>query len=94
VRVVFRVLSPAVLVLSCMPVTGCSDEPSIQFTTIPPAAVGGSERVAPIGGRVAGIRPGQRIVIYTRSGVWWVQPLTSQPFTTVGPDGTWQNSPT
>ena len=68
------------------------DEPSIQFTTIPPAAVGGSERVAPIGGRATGIRPGQRIVIYTKSGVWWVQPLTSEPFTTVGPDGTWENT--
>ena len=48
--------------------------------------------MAPIGGRAAGIRPGQRIVIYTKSGVWWVQPLTSEPFTTVGPDGTWENT--
>jgi hypothetical protein len=95
--VVFRVLLPALLGLSCIPVTGCSresrkDEPSVQFTTIPPAAVGGSERVAPIGGRATGIRPGQRIVIYTKSGVWWVQPLTSEPFTTVGPNGTWENT--
>jgi hypothetical protein len=96
-RVVFRVLLPALLGLSCIPVTGCSressrDEPSVQFTTIPPAAVGGSERLAPIGGRATGIRPGQRIVIYTKSGVWWVQPLTSEPFTIVGPDGTWENT--
>src|SRR6476620_3971646 len=96
-RLVFRVLLPALLGLSCIPVTGCSresrkDEPSVQFTTIPPAAVGGSERVAPIGGRATGIRPGQRIVIYTKSGVWWVQPLTAEPFTTVGPDGTWENT--
>ena len=49
-----------------------------QFTTIPPAAVGGSERVAPIAGRATGIRPGQRIVLYAKSGVWWVQPLTSR----------------
>ena len=69
-----------------------SVEPSIQFTTIPPAAVGGSERVAPIGGRALGIKPGQRIVIYTKSGVWWVQPLTAQPFTTVAADSTWRNT--
>src|SRR5262249_17327893 len=67
-------------------------EPSIQFATIPPAAVGGSERVAAIAGRAAGIQPGQRVVIYTKSGVWWVQPLTSRPFTTVGPDSTWQST--
>ena len=48
--------------------------------------------MAPIGGRVTGARPGQRIVIYTKSGVWWVQPLTAQPFTTVEPDGTWKNT--
>jgi hypothetical protein len=69
-----------------------SIEPSIQFTTVPPAAIGGSERVAPIAGRALGVRPGQRIVIYTRSGIWWVQPLTAQPFTTIGPDSTWQNT--
>jgi len=96
-RVVFRILSASLLVLSCMPAAGCSrealrDEPSVKVTTIPPAAVGGSERVALIGGHAASVRPGQRIVIYTKSGVWWVQPLTSQPFTTIKPDGTWQNT--
>jgi hypothetical protein len=96
-RAVFRVLGLGLLALNCVPATGCSRdspraEPSIQLTIIPPAAVGGSERVAPIGGRAAGIRPDQRIVIYTKSGVWWIQPTTAQPFTTVGPDGTWQNT--
>jgi hypothetical protein len=67
-------------------------EPSIQFTMIPPAAVGGSERVAPIAGRATGIQPGQRIVIYAKSGTWWVQPRTSRPFTTVGADSRWQNT--
>jgi hypothetical protein len=96
-RVVARILLPAGLVLCCIPVTGCRheiprEEPSVQFTTVPPAAVGGTERVAPIGGRATGIRPGQRIVIYTRSGVWWVQPLTAQPFTAIEPDATWRNT--
>jgi hypothetical protein len=67
-------------------------EPSIRFTNIPPAAVGGSERVALIAGRALGVRPGQRIVIYTKSGVWWVQPTTAHPFTTVGPDTMWQST--
>jgi hypothetical protein len=94
--VVPRVIWPVMLGLICLPVTGCrremrSEEPSIQFTTIPPAAVGGSERVAPIGGRATGVRPGQRIVIYTKSGTWWVQPSTSDPLTIVAPDSTWHS---
>src|SRR5262245_44584850 len=92
-----RVLRFAALVALCVSSVGCRTktarvEPSIQLTTIPPAAVGGSERVAPIAGRVIGIQPGQRIVIYTKSGVWWVQPLTSRPFTSVGPDSTWRST--
>jgi hypothetical protein len=92
-----RTLSLGVLLLLGAFAAACSSQtanigPSIQFTTIPPAAVGGSERLAPIAGRALGVRPGQRIVIYTKSGVWWVQPLTAQPFTTVGADSTWQNT--
>ena len=69
-----------------MPEGPARSEPSIQFTTIPAAAAGGTERMALLSGRVTGARAGQRIVIYTKSGVWWVQPLTAQPFTTVAPD--------
>ena len=77
-------------------VAGCRADlpgsaPAIEFTTIPPAGVGGSERMVPIAGRVTGARPGQRIVLFARSGVWWVQPLTSDPFTTVASDSTWKN---
>ena len=75
---------------------GCRAEPagpapSIEFTTVPPAGVGGSERTAPIAGRVAGARPGQRIVLFARSGVWWVQPLTAEPFTSIEADSTWKS---
>ena len=66
--------------------------PSIAFTVVPPAAAGGTERTTDIAGRVTGAAPGQRIVLYARSGHWWVQPLTVQPFTTVQPDGTWKNT--
>ena len=59
---------------------------------MPPAAAGGSDRTIRIAGRVTGAAPGQRIVLYARSGHWWVQPLTVQPFTTVQPDGSWENT--
>lgn len=44
-----------------------------------------------IEGRVAGARPGQQIVLYARSGAWYVQPFTDQPFTEIQPDSTWRN---
>jgi hypothetical protein len=67
-------------------------EPSIEFTTVPEAGAGGSERRALITGRVKGARAGQQIVLFTKSGVWWVQPLTVQPFTPIETDSTWKNS--
>ncbi len=64
--------------------------PTIQFTTVPEGVEGGPEAVTAIAGRVTGARPGQRIVIYAKSGVWWVQPLRLQPFTAIQPDATWK----
>lgn len=77
-------------------VAGCraphASAPTIVFTTVPEAAEGGSERMMLIAGRVTGASDGQRIVLFARSGtVWWVQPLTVQPFTTIGSDTTWTN---
>ncbi len=39
-----------------------------------------------------GARPGQQLVLYARSGQWWVQPLTNEPFTRIQPDSKWSNS--
>lgn len=43
-------------------------------------------------GRVSDARPGQRIVLYARSGAWYVQPRYEQPFTEIQPDSTWRNT--
>jgi len=64
-------------------------DPVVEFTTIPPAAQGGRERVAYIAGRVSGARPGQQIVVYARSGPWWVQPWPDKPFIPIKADSTW-----
>src|SRR5215213_2224020 len=61
-------------------------KPSIEFSVIPPAAEGGPERREPIAGRVTGARAGQRIVLFARAGVWWVQPMREEPFTSLQPD--------
>jgi hypothetical protein len=76
---------------------GCSlkpsaSVPSIEFTRIPPAANSGKDKVDVIQGRVSGARPGQRVVLYAKNGIWWVQPLANEPYTTLNPDLTWTNS--
>jgi hypothetical protein len=48
--------------------------------------------MAPIAGRATGTRPGQRIVLYARSGPWWVQPLADQPFTEIRADASFENT--
>jgi len=65
--------------------------PALEFTTVPIATEGGPTRVEPIEGRVTGARAGQRIVLYARSGGWWVQPLANEPFTPIAADATWKN---
>lgn len=74
--------------------TGCHSQrskhdPSIEFSKIPPAAQGGRERVDTIAGRVVGAAPGQRVVVYAKSGPWWVQPWPDQPFIPIRADSTW-----
>ena len=60
--------------------------PSITFTKVPAAAKGGPDVVDTMEGRVTGVRPGQRLVIYARSSVWWVQPGPNQPYTPIRDD--------
>ena len=77
--------------------SGCTshraaNKPAIEFSVIPPAAEGGPDRREPIAGRVLGARPGQRIVLLAKAGIWWVQPTRDEPFTTIQPDFTWSNS--
>src|SRR5262249_21571966 len=66
--------------------------PSIEFTELPPAAEGSPDILLPIAGRVRNARRGQRIVLFARSGVWWVQPMGEKPYTAIQPDFTWKNS--
>jgi hypothetical protein len=67
-------------------------QPSIEFTSVPPAAEGGPDRLAPVAGRVTGARPGRQVVLFAKSGVWFVQPYRDQPFTKIAADSTWENT--
>jgi hypothetical protein len=87
----------AFLVVSWILLNSCrspqaSVGPSIAFTRVPQADEGGREKHDIIEGRVAGAHPEQEIVLYARSGAWWVQPLVSQPFTKIGQNSKWSNA--
>ncbi|MGH9844330.1 MAG: glycoside hydrolase family 16 protein [Blastocatellia bacterium] len=85
------------LVVFCILLSGCRSpganiKPSIEFSKVPQAEEGGPDKLDTIEGRVIGARPGQQIVLFARSGVWWVQPLAGQPFTAIQPDLKWKSS--
>jgi hypothetical protein len=85
------------LLLFCIFLSGCrsgqsAQMPSIEFIRIPASAAGGPDKLDVIQGRVIGGSADLRIVLYAKSGKWWVQPLVREPFTKVQPDSTWINS--
>jgi hypothetical protein len=85
-----------VLSLSCILLCGCRSPhprgtPSIEFTKLPPSGEGSPDRLDPIEGRVINPAPGERIVLFARSGIWWVQPTVDQPFTNIQSNATWKN---
>jgi hypothetical protein len=65
--------------------------PSIEFSRVPLAAEGGRDIFDVIEGRVQGARPGQQVVLFARSGAWYVQPFADQPFTEIQPDSKWRS---
>ena len=83
------------LLALCLLLSGChfkgtSSAPVITFSKIPPAAIGGPEKLDIIEGHVKGARADQQIVLYARSAErWWVQPYTDRPFTKIHSDSSW-----
>src|SRR5262245_23156706 len=67
-------------------------EPVIEFTRVPDAALGGSVSVGEIEGRSIGARRDQRIVLYARTNLWYVQPLTTAPFTAIDSNLHWKSA--
>ena len=62
----------------------------IEFRKVPLADAGGPTKFGVIEGRVADARSSRQIVLYARSGQWFVQPYVDQPFTSI--DGSnWKN---
>ena len=85
------------LLILCAAMVGCQARRdkaaiAIEFTKIPPAAQGGRERVDTVAGRAVGARAGQQIVVYARSGPWWVQPWPDNALIPIQSDSTWSTS--
>jgi hypothetical protein len=94
-RFAWRLILPAIV--CCLLFGGCHSsqivsEPSIKFTKIPPAKEGGADKIDTIEGSVSGAKPGQQIVLYAKSGIWWVQPFAAKPFTAIQTDSVWKTS--
>jgi hypothetical protein len=80
-------------VVAALLLAACGDaRPTVVVTVVPPAAQGGPARMAQISGRVHGARPGDTVVLFAKSGLWYVQPFQLKPFTTIREDGTWTTS--
>lgn len=89
------VIGTLLALVLCLLTGGCrttraDTPPIVEFSVVPPASEGGSDRLETIAGRVIGGKPGQRIVLFARAGVWWVQPFTTRPYTLIHDDSTWR----
>ena len=68
-------------------------QPAIEFSTCPrrPRGARTGSRRSPAASPALALA--SRSCCSRRAvGVWWVQPFTAQPFTTIEPDSTWKNS--
>jgi hypothetical protein len=85
----WSILAAGVLLAGCRS-SRASQETSVVFTRLPKAGEGSSVTVNAIEGRVSGARPGQRVVVFAHSGVWWIQPLADNFLTEIHADSTWK----
>ena len=79
----------SVWLLGCR-TTGRDSVTTIEFQHVPPPDIGGTGSVDRLSGTIRHLQPGARLVIYVYSrGVWYIQPVTVRPFTSIGKDGGW-----
>jgi hypothetical protein len=98
-----RSIAGSIVFAVCFALAGCrtsstSSPPTVVFNKVPATspAVRGQEvpdQTATIEGHATGIRPGERIVVYSKTdGRWGLQPPSGQPYTNIERDGRWQTS--
>ncbi len=85
-------LALAIGLTSCKPEAKKGAEPKILFTQVPARDPGNQIEQDVMEGTVTGAKPGQRLVLYSKTGnLWWLQPILSAPYTPIAPDGVWRN---
>jgi len=81
----------AALAASGLVLNGCSaPRPAIEFTRVPPSDNGGPDTMDVIEGRVKGAKPGQQIVVFAHSEVWWAEPRLGALIIPIQADSTWK----
>jgi signal transduction histidine kinase len=66
--------------------------PYIEFTKVPLAEEGGPDKLDVIEGRIIAAHSDLQIVLFARSGAWYVQPLADEPFTQIQADSNWRST--
>ncbi|HWS99440.1 MAG TPA: hypothetical protein VN256_04135 [Pyrinomonadaceae bacterium] len=70
---------------------GNANAPRIRITLVPPAG-GGPDSTERIGGTVSGVKARDcKVILFTRTNRWYVQPWEDSPYTEIREDGSWEN---
>ncbi|MFP5265042.1 MAG: sensor histidine kinase [Blastocatellia bacterium] len=85
------------LAVCCILLAGCRTRqakagPFVEFTRVPLADEGGPDKLDVIEGRVVGAHTELQVVLFARSGAWYVQPFANQTFTQIQPDSRWRSA--
>jgi hypothetical protein len=102
-RPFLRSTAGSIVFAVCLALAGCrtsstSSPPTVVFDKVPATsqAVHGQEvpdQAAAIEGHATGVRPGERIVVYSKTdGRWGLQPPSGQPYTNIESNGRWRTS--
>lgn len=88
-----KLTSIFVVVLICLSISiAHSSDVTVEFTEVPKAGAGSGSQ-----GNIAGVVKGisnpenYKIVLYAHTDWWYVQPLTSDPYTNINSAGIWSN---
>ena len=85
-------LAMLLLPTGCHKLANSGSEAKITFTQVPQWDLGDLNQTDVIEGKVSGSRPGQKIVLYSKTGdLWWLQPRLISPTTPILPGGVWRN---
>ena len=89
---ILRVAGLLLALTACHKTAQPSLEATISFTQVPQRDLGDLNQEDVIEGTVSGARPGQNMVVYSKTGgLWWLQPRLNSPFTPILPGGVWRN---